>query len=57
MVNVDANVEQVVIPVGLVIAAPLAFLLQFGDVVIDLGAVFTVLRGVAIDFGFLGLQP
>jgi hypothetical protein len=45
-----------VVPIGFVIAAPLAVAIHFGDVVADLGTIVAVARGVVIDFGFIGVE-
>jgi len=49
--EVDADVKARVVPIGVVIAAPLAILIHSVYVVIDLAAVIAVTRGVTIDSG------
>lgn len=51
MAEVDADVKARVVPIGVVIAAPLAILIHSVYVVIDLAAVIAVTRGVTIDSG------
>ena len=53
-VDVDAEVESVVIPIGVMLAAPLAFAIEAVDIAIDLPAVRAIAGGVAID-AFLGV--
>jgi hypothetical protein len=55
-VHVDADIKGAVVPIGFVIAAPLAVAIHFGDVVADLGTIVAVARGVVIDFGFVGVE-
>jgi hypothetical protein len=51
-VNVDADVEDAVIPVGVMLLAPVAFAIEAIDVVTDLRAVRAEPGGVAIDLFF-----
>jgi hypothetical protein len=55
-VDVDADIEAAVVPIGFVIAAPLAVAIHFGDVVLHLRTVVSVACGVVIDFGFIGVE-
>ncbi len=55
--KVDADVESAVIPIGVMVAAPLPVRLELIDGVIDLAAVFTMLRGCAIDSGLICFEP
>jgi hypothetical protein len=57
VMKVNANVEPVVVPVGLMIAAPLAGFVHFGDVVRNLAALLAVLGNVAVDAGAIRFQP
>jgi hypothetical protein len=54
-VDVDAEVEGVVVPIGVMFAAPVAFALEPVDIVIDLPAVRAVAGGIEVDafFGML----
>jgi hypothetical protein len=54
--EVDADVEASVIPIGVVIAAPLAILIHSVAIAIDLAAVFAATRGVTIDSGAIVLE-
>jgi hypothetical protein len=56
LVHVDADIEGAVVPIGFVIAAPLAVAIHFGDVVLHLRTIVSVARGVVIDFGFIGVE-
>src|ERR1035438_896683 len=56
-VYVDADVEPTVIPVGLVIAAPLAVVLHALYVTVHLPAVFAVLGHILIDPGAICFEP
>jgi hypothetical protein len=56
VVDVDSDVEFTVIPVGLVVAAPLPIRLEFIDVAIDLPAMLSVFRGISIDPGLIGVE-
>lgn len=47
--DVDAEVEGIVIPVGMVVAAPLALAIEAIDIAIDLPAITAVAIGVAVD--------
>jgi hypothetical protein len=51
LLYVDADVEQVVIPFGFMLAAPSAFLIELGDVVCNSVAVLAVFGGVAVNLG------
>ena len=51
-VDVDAEVEGVVIPIGVMFAAPVAFAVEAIDVVVDLRAARAEAGGVAIDAFF-----
>jgi hypothetical protein len=55
-VNVDADVEAAVIPIGFVIATPLAVLIHAGYVVLDRGTVVAMAGGVVVDAGFIGVE-
>lgn len=55
--EVDANVELVVIPVGLVLAAPIAVGVHTIHVTIHLAAVLAVAVGVVIDPGAIRFEP
>jgi hypothetical protein len=54
--EVDADVEARVIPIGVMIAAPLAVSIHAGDIVVHLRAVLAVAGSVVIDSGAVGFQ-
>ncbi len=54
--NVNAYIETVVIPVGLMIPAPLAGLLHLSPVVLNLTALLAVALNVAVDAGPIRFQ-
>ncbi len=54
--DVNSDVEHVVIPVSLVIAAPSALLIELRNVAVNLAAVLAVLGGVAVNLGLGILQ-
>ncbi len=57
LVKVNANVKAGVVPIRMMIAAPLAIRVHSCDVVIDLAAVLAVSAGVPIDSGAIRLEP
>jgi hypothetical protein len=56
-VKIDADVKHAVIPIGFVIAAPLAVGVHAVDVVIDLSTVIAMAGGIAVNAILIGLQP
>src|ERR1700688_691632 len=55
--QVDAYVEAAVVPIGLVIPAPLPVAFHLGDVAAHLTALVPEATGIAVDFGATRLQP
>jgi hypothetical protein len=51
-VDVDAEVEDVMVPIGVMLAAPVAFAVEAIDIVSDLATVWAIARGVAVDAFF-----
>ena len=54
--DVDSYIKTVVIPIGMVLAAPVAIGLHAIDILIYLATVVAVSCGVPIDAGAIGLQ-
>ena len=54
--EIDADVKPIMVPLGLVFAAPLACFVHSGNVVFDLAAVFAVSGNVAVNSGPIRFQ-
>lgn len=57
MSEINADVEAIVIPVGLMVAAPLAVLIHPGPVMLNLTALLAVALCIAIDASPIRFQP
>jgi hypothetical protein len=57
LAEVNPDVEPVMIPIRLVVPAPLPVRIHLGDIMVDLPAVLSVFACVAIDFGSICFQP
>ena len=51
--DVDADVEAGMVPIGVMIAAPSAVVFHAVDVVMDLRTIVAVTRGVVVDAGLI----
>ena len=56
LADVNADIEEAVVPFDLVVAAPGAFVFELGDIVVNLAAVLAIFRGVAVNLGLGILQ-
>jgi hypothetical protein len=55
-VKINAYVKAVMIPIRFMVPAPLPVRVHFGDVVIDLPAMFAVMADIAVDLGTIRFQ-
>ncbi|MGD1212592.1 MAG: hypothetical protein ABR973_14685 [Candidatus Acidiferrales bacterium] len=57
VLEVHAHIKTIVIPICMVLAAPIAIAVHAGNIPVHLRAIFTVLRNIAIDPGAVGFEP